>query len=67
MVNALSNSGYSVNVEIVTIHICFFVKLSFKDIAHKYTGSTTSNRLIEILNLVLIANSYFNGIKISNR
>ena len=30
MVHALSNSGYSVNLEIVTIHICFFVKLSFK-------------------------------------
>ena len=30
MVHALSNSRYSVNVEIVTIHICFFVKLSFK-------------------------------------
>ena len=30
MVHALRNSGYSVNVEIVTIHICFFAKLSFK-------------------------------------
>ena len=29
MVHALSNSGYSVNVEIVTIHM-FFVKFSFK-------------------------------------
>ena len=29
MVHALSNSGYSVNVEIVTI-LCFFVKLGFK-------------------------------------
>ena len=29
MVHALSNSGYSVNVEIVIIHM-FFVKLSFK-------------------------------------
>ena len=30
MVHALSNSGYSMNVEIVTIHICFFVKFSFQ-------------------------------------
>ena len=55
MVHALSNSGYSVNYEIVTIHICFFVKLSFK-ILLTNTGSTTSSRLIEILNLELIAN-----------
>ena len=66
MVHALSNNGYSVNVKIVTIHICFFVKLSFKILhTNKYTGSTTSNRLIEILNLVLIANLSFNCIKIS--
>ena len=47
MVHSLSNSGYSVNVEIVTIHM-FLKNLVSRYSTQKYTGNTTSNHLIEI-------------------
>ena len=54
MVHALSNSGYSVTCEIVTIHMFLLLNLVSRYCIQKYTGSNTSSGLIEIMNLALM-------------